>query len=216
MKKIINLFLLSVCLTALIANDTSYSKWGADIGFRYGWLDYVYNLPNEANIGKPSGQFGYHIAVTSTIYGLIPYIIIEDGLRLKINQGYIKKVPSDSWYVHTDYTLSTHLHYLDYYTKLKFGGDVIPLNPFVGLYIGYLLAADHRVERNGNTLKYSILDDCNRWDFGWMFGMDYDIKNKVQVGFAVEPGFTNVAKKKTGFDSKKTNMSYLVRIGYMF
>ena len=49
-----------------------------------------------------------------------------------------------------------------------------------------------------------------------MFGIDYNIKNKIQVGFAMEPSFTNVAKKQNGFDPKIKNLSLLLRTGYMF
>jgi len=140
-------------------------------------------------------------------------VLIEPGLRLS-NKGY--KYQDDE---------SGNLLYLDLFGKLKLNTLSFPLYPYAGMYAGYLLKAEEKLDLGKFDLEgfedipISMLLDLKEqyksMDLGFLFGADIVIENRVTLGFEYNFGVLSV-DDLDGNDFKVKNNSMLMTIGVLF
>jgi hypothetical protein len=124
--------------------------------------------------------FGFHAGVFANI-GLTPLFAFQPEL-LYSQKGY---KPSNV----TDY--SQRLHYID--VPLAFHVNTGGLFFEAGPQVGFLVSAK---AKSGSASTVDT-DSYNSVDFGYLFGLGYQLKHGLGVGLRYNGGFTNIDKAYT-------------------
>ncbi len=125
-------------------------------------------------------RFGFHAGIFANV-GLTPLFAFQPELLYSQKGGNYANV--------TDRSL--RLHYID--VPLAFHVNTGGLFFEAGPQVGFLVAA----KSQAGSVSVDVKNGYNSVDFGYLFGLGYQLKHGLGVGLRYNGGFTNVDKATT-------------------
>ena len=195
MKKIITI----IALIAFTATATAQVKFGARLGGGLGSVSK--NIHADRYEGQGTGEQGYF----STYYG-----------------GFTMEVPaSEKWLLDIELNYiflgvvgegSTILHNVNVPLAIKY--DISGFRPKVGGYVSYIPAV---TSHSGNDYYSLTKKDIEKFDYGALFGLEYNFNEKYFIETNFYLGLANLLTKdpRHSSDYLRTR-SILVGVGYRF
>lgn len=179
MKKSILILLACVFAFSTVAQAQRRGRGGSDVSLGLKAGASLTNLTG-ANAFANDYRFGFHGGVFANI-GLTSLFAFQPELLYSQKGGNYRNT--------TDASL--RLHYVD--VPLAFHVNTGGLFFEAGPQIGFLVAAKSQV---GNT-STDVKNGYNTVDFGYLFGLGYQLKHGLGVGLRYNGGFTNVPQSAT-------------------
>ena len=154
-----------------------------------------------ADAGGADYRFGYHAGVFANI-GLTPLFAFQPEL-LYSQKGFNLANNND---------ISVRLHYVD--VPLAFHVNTGGLFFEAGPQVGFLVAAKSQVGSASTDIK----NNFNTVDFGYLFGLGYQLKHGLGVGLRYNGGFTKVPQAlvagNTTIQSRQRNSAFQLYLTY--
>jgi opacity protein-like surface antigen len=189
MKK---LFLFTLMTFSL----TSFQAQNDNIGLKAG-----VNYANLTNFDEGySGRIAYH-------FGLIAELTITEKFSVQPEILYSKL---GSQFKDGDNKATLSENYLSVPLLFKYNFSE-KTSIEVGPYLGLLLTAKNKGKMEGESFEEDVIQGFNQTDFGYAFGVTYNISNNIFASLRYNLGTKNVIKDS---EEKINNSAFQLSLGY--
>ncbi|TVT37934.1 PorT family protein [Hymenobacter setariae] len=200
MKKPIFVLLALVLGFSTVAQAQRRGRGGSDVSLGLKAGASLTNLTGpDANANDY--RFGFHGGVFANI-GLTSLFAFQPELLYSQKGGYYRNTTDVSW----------RLHYID--VPLAFHVNTGGLFFEAGPQVGFLISAKYQA----GSVSTDIKNGLNTVDFGYLFGLGYQLKHGLGVGLRYNGGFTNVPQANTfgntTFQSRQRNGAFQLYLTY--
>lgn len=157
---------------------------------------------NVTNLGKSGylARIGYHIGGTAEFI-TTPFFSIQTELTYSLQGAALDR--SQAIY------LNYHYFNIPLLAKAYFLEDA---SFEIGAQYGFLLSA---VNKN-QLYKETITNEVNRNDFAAVFGLNYKLGEKLNVGLRYNLGISNTQKQDIIYELRRTNRVLQISAGLIF
>jgi hypothetical protein len=200
MKKFILILLACVFAFSTVAQAQRRGRGGSDVSLGLKAGASLTNLTGaDADVFKY--RFGFHGGIFANV-GLTSLFAFQPELLYSQKGGNIGN----------NRDVSLRLHYID--VPLAFHINTGGLFFEAGPQIGFLVAAKSQVGSASTDVK----NNFNTVDFGYLFGLGYQLKHGLGVGLRYNGGFTNVPQSltvgNTTIQSRQRNGAFQLYLTY--
>jgi hypothetical protein len=200
MKKPILVLLALVLGFSTVAQAQRRGRGGSDVSLGLKAGASLTNLTGRDAIANDY-RFGFHGGVFANI-GLTSLFAFQPELLYSQKGGNYKNV--------TD--ASVRYHYID--VPLAFHMNTGGLFFEAGPQVGFLVSA----KSQAGSVSVDVKNGTNTVDFGYLFGLGYQLKHGLGVGLRYNGGFTNVLRANTfgntTFQSRQRNGAFQLYLTY--
>jgi hypothetical protein len=200
MKKSIFVLLALVLGLSTVAQAQRRGHGGNDVSLGLKAGASLTNLTG-ANAKNLDNLFGFHAGVFANI-NLTSLFAFQPEL-IYSQKGYKSPGVSDQ---------NLRLHYID--VPLAFHVNTGGLFFEAGPQVGFLVAA----KSNAGNVSVDVKNRYNTVDFGYLFGLGYQLKHGLGVGLRYNGGFTNIGQSTTvgsvTYQDKARNSAFQLYLTY--